>query len=668
MTSEAGQPAPPVAAVVAAQSATGGRPAVGAQPTAGPAAAGVHAPPRAPTADPATPAVWLPARQRPAAGARATAGPGLEERIERMLHQLGDRVGDALAAHDRMRGLADALAAVAGQPNLAATLRRAAEVACRLADAQYGAIGVLGPDGRVLDLVQVGPDPAGPARVGRVPGGRGQLGAALRESWAHCLGAAAGEPEAADLPTGQPAFGAFLGAPITIRGAAFGDLYLGGKRGGGPFTSQDEDLVLAFAAAVGLAIENSRLRDEARRQQAWQAASGEITAALVAVPEPWAALDLVASRARQATSACLAAIVIPDPAAGIIVTNADGSGADRLCGRNLPVERSPLVEAMRVGRARVVAGAELADLLGPAAAQLALARVMVVPMVAAGRAVGGLLLGTPETQPDGAPGPVADPLGRAVGVTPFGELDLRMATAFAGQAALTLELNRLQRDRERLAVFEDRDRIARDLHDVVIQRLFATGLQLQGMTRSMPAPVAARVEDVVGELDQTITELRHTIFSLSSPTADGAALRAEIERIAGQAEHSVGLRPAVRIEGHVERVPVVVHPHLLAALREALSNIARHSRATRVQVLVRATDDDVLVEVHDDGVGPGGAGVTSGLANLRSRAHDLGGHMEFGPGPGGVGTRVRWQVPTAERPAPADWASSSTPPPGLPRP
>ena len=231
-----------------------------------------------------------------------------------------------------------------------------------------------------------------------------------------------------------------------------------------------------------------------------------------------------------------------------------------------------------------------------------------------------------------------------------------------------LELAEHRHDAERLAVFEDRDRIARDLHDVVIQRLFATGLQLQGMTRSMPAPVAARVEDVVGELDQTITELRHTIFSLSSPTADGAALRAEIERIAGQAEHSVGLRPAVRIEGHVERVPVVIHPHLLAALREALSNIARHSRATRVRVLVRATDDDVLVEVHDDGVGPGGAGVTSGLANLRSRAQDLGGHMEFGPGPGGVGTRVRWQVPTAVRPAPADWASGSTPPPGLPRP
>ncbi|WP_045878799.1 GAF domain-containing sensor histidine kinase [Pseudofrankia sp. DC12] len=668
MTSEAGQPGPPVPAAVAAQASTGGRLAGGTQPAAAPVGSGGPAPPRATASDPATAAVWVPARQRPGAGGRTAAGPGFEERVERMLHQLGDRVGDALAAHDRMRGLADALAAVAQESSLGATLRCAAESACRLADAQFGAIGVLAPDGRVRDLVAVGLDAAALARAGRLPRGRGPLGAALRESWSGCDGEAAGASRTGAFPPGHPAFGAFLSVPVTIRGTALGDLYLGGRRGGGPFTSQDEDLVMAFAAAVGIAIENSRLRDEARRQQAWHAASGEITAALVAVPEPWAALDLVASRARQATAACLAAIVIPDPAAGVVVTNADGSGADRLCGRNLPVERSPLVEAMRVGRARVVTGAELVDLIGPAAAELALACVMVVPMVAAGRAVGGLLLATPGGGDDYAPEPVADGPGRAGGVTPFGELDLRMATAFAGQAALTLELNRLQRDRERLAVFEDRDRIARDLHDVVIQRLFATGLQLQGMTRSMPAAMAGRVEEVVGELDQTITELRHTIFSLSSPTPDGAALRAEIERIAGQAEHSVGLRPAVRIEGHAERVPVVVHPHLLAALREALSNIARHSRATRVQVLVRATDDDVLVEVHDDGVGPGGASVTSGLANLRRRAQDLGGHMEFGPGPGGVGTRVRWQVPTAARPAPADWATSPTPPPGLPRP
>jgi len=586
-----------------------------------------------------------------------------------MVTELADRVGDALAGHGRLRGLGDALAAVAQEASLPATLRRAVESARRLADAEYGAITILGPDGQIRDLVQVGLDASAAARLGPPPSGPGPVGATSHR-------------EPFDLPAGHPALDTSLGMPIAVHGETFGGLYLGGKRGGGPFTRQDEELLRALTAAVGVAVENARLRDEALRQRAWHAASCEITAALVAVSEPWAALDLVASRARQVTAANLAAIVLRDPATGLVVTNADGLGAASLRGRHLPAERSPLLEVMRAGQARVVAGPQLDDLFGPDAGELGLGCVMVVPMAAAGPAVGGLLLAAPpgpgsEASKAGAPAPgvpvlglaaaAAAAVGRAGGVTPFSDLDLRMATAFAGQAALTLELNRLQRDRERLAVFEDRDRIARDLHDVVIQRLFATGLQLQGMTRTMAEPVAARVQDAVGELDQTITELRHTIFSLSSRTRDGAALRAEIERIAGQAEHSLGLRPAVKVEGQVERVPVVVHPHLLAALREALSNIARHSRATQVQVLVRVSEDDVLVEVRDDGVGPSGAGVTSGLANLRSRAHDLGGRMEFGPGPGGLGTRVRWQVPTAAGGAPTDWGAGPAPP-GLPRP
>jgi signal transduction histidine kinase len=322
---------------------------------------------------------------------------------------------------------------------------------------------------------------------------------------------------------------------------------------------------------------------------------------------------------------------------------------------------------MRTGRARLAGPDDLADLLGSAAGELGLSWVMVVPMAVAGRPVGGLLLGAPAAAAGGYAGAPAAAGARTGGAAPFGDLDLRLATAFAGQAALTLELTRLQRERERLAVFEDRDRIARDLHDVVIQRLFATGLQLQGLTRTIAPPLAGRVSDAVGELDRAISELRQTIFSLAPPAQDGVALRGEIDRIAAQAEHSLGLRPRVRVEGHVERVPVVIHPHLLAALREALSNIARHSRATQVQVVVRAGDVEVLVEVQDDGVGPGGATVTSGLSNLRRRAQDLGGHMEFGPGPGGLGTRVRWRVPTEIRPPSPD-RSASPVPPGIPRP
>lgn len=645
-----------------------------------PAQAGPGAPPSgtAPAAAPALPTAGPPGG--PVAGSAGPAPTGvadsanhvepgaLEERIELMLTRLGDRVDDALAGQSRMRGLVDVVIGAAGEPSLPATLRRTVEAACRLCDAEYGAIGVLGADGRIADLVQAGVEADGVARIGGLPTGRGLLGKTLREAWTLRVDDVAHHPEAVGFPAGHPAVDTFLGAPIAVRGVPFGALFLGARRGGGSFTRADEDLATALTAAAGIAIENARLREEADRQQDWHTASGEITAALMSVSEPWAALDLVARRARQVTSACLAAIVLPDTRTGFVVTSADGPGAQALRGCSLPVDRSQLVEVMRTGHAQVVGADDLPDLLGSTADGLALSGVMVVPMAAAGRPVGSLLLGAQAGAVAG--GPVArgsaTVLGRPDGVAPFGALDLEMATAFAGQAALTLELTRLQRDRERLAVFEDRDRIARDLHDVVIQRLFATGLSLQGLARSVPPPAAARVADAVAELDQTISELRHTIFSLASPTPDGAHLRAEIDRIVGQAEHSLGLRPSVRVEGPVDRVPVVVHPHLLAALREALSNIARHSRATRVRVLVRAGDDSVLVEVHDDGVGPAGATVTSGLANLRRRALDLGGHMDFGPGVGGVGTRVRWQVPVLGRESPPDWAAAPTPP-GLPR-
>jgi signal transduction histidine kinase len=188
------------------------------------------------------------------------------------------------------------------------------------------------------------------------------------------------------------------------------------------------------------------------------------------------------------------------------------------------------------------------------------------------------------------------------------------------------------------------------------------------VARVVDRPAAGRLAVAVAELDQTIADIRQTIFSLTSPAGDGTGLRSEVLRIIQQAEHSLGIRPAVRLDGPVDRaVPAPVHAHLLAALREALSNIARHSRATSINVLVRVTSDDVLVEVRDNGVGPGGASVKGGLANLRRRALDLGGHMDFGSGDGGVGTTMSWRVPLVH-PIPALDVFGSPRPPGVPRP
>ncbi|MCM3886002.1 GAF domain-containing protein [Frankia sp. R82] len=561
--------------------------------------------------------------------------------------RLSASVDEVAAVQSRMQGLLDAVVDVAQELSLPVTLRRIAEAAANLVDCDYGALGVIGAAGEIADLFHVGFDDEVSDRIGRLPLGRGLIGQSLRDPRPLRVADVGHHPAAVGFPPGHPRFDTFLNVPIMVRGAAFGTLFLGAKRGGGEFSREDESLACALAAAVGFAIENARLYETARRRQAWLHASAEITTALLSVADPKEALALVARRARQVTAAGLAAVLVPDGEEGTLVVEVvDGAGAARLRRRVLQ-RNDRLLDAMRTGRATLVGpGAIDGPLFGEDLPDPPAELGMVVPLMAAGRALGVLVLGIEGTS------------------VPFNGLDLEMAAAFAGQAALSLEFGRIHRDRERLAVFEERDRIARDLHDVVIQRLFATGLQLQGMARMAGGPVAARLHVAADELDQTIADIRQTIFSLTSADADGADLAAEIRAILTQTERALGITPQIRVDGPIDRrVPPSIRPHMLAALREALSNIARHARATRIDVLLRVTGVDVLVEVRDDGCGPGGASRSSGLTNLRRRAVDLGGRMAFGPGESGIGTTVSWQVPLITTP---EALRVFTPPDGLP--
>jgi signal transduction histidine kinase len=567
--------------------------------------------------------------------------------------QLFDRASRVAAVRARMRGLLGAIIGIAGELSLPVTLRRITESACALVDAEYGALGVIGPDQTLAELVHTGGATDIAAMVGQLPGGSGLIGVTLRDQQALRLADPSRQPEAGGFAPGHPRLKTFLGVPIQVRGRGFGYLYLGGKRGGREFDADDQDLVTALAASVGFAIENARLYEETKRRQAWLAASAEITTTLLAEEDPASALGVIVRRARQVTAARLAAIILPVDAGELTVAVAevgDGLDAGALVGRRIQVERSRLAEAMSTGRAMFVADVTAdGGLLGPVDDVLPLGGAMVVPLVAAGSATGALVI-----------------CPRAVSA-PLTQLDLEMAAAFAGHAALALQMSRVQRDRERLAVFEERDRIARDLHDVVIQRLFATGLQLTRAGRGTEPAVAGPLEAAVAELDRTIRDVRRTIFSLGSPTSHRGELRVEISEIVRQAEGSLGLRPTLLLEGPLEDgVPEEIHPHLLAALREALSNIARHARATFVEVVVRVGLADVLVEVRDDGCGPTGASRISGLANLRQRAQELGGRMDFGPGDCGIGTTMRWLVPLVAPVAPNQLSVPG--PPRVPRP
>ena len=217
---------------------------------------------------------------------------------------------------------------------------------------------------------------------------------------------------------------------------------------------------------------------------------------------------------------------------------------------------------------------------------------------------------------------------------------------YAEQAALALHVARTRDSQQQLAVFEDRDRIGRDLHDLVIQRLFAVGLSLQGLARQAEEPgTVTRLEQAVDDLDATIKDIRRSIFALGALDAT-ADVQTEITRLVDRASGTLGFRPTLRLEGPVRTlVDADLAPELLAVLGEALSNASRHAEAGTVEVVLEAGERIVLT-ISDDGQGMPDGVVESGLRNMRERAARRGGTLAIVSAPG-TGTRLTWSVPAS---------------------
>jgi signal transduction histidine kinase len=412
----------------------------------------------------------------------------------------------------------------------------------------------------------------------------------------------------------------FLGVPIRVRDAIFGNLYLTEKRGGGEFDEEDEAVVLALAAAAGVAIQNARLYSETRQRERWLEATSDVSTALLSGADPEDVLTLIGSRAREVTDAELALIALPLDDHRLLVEVAEGEAADRVRGLLVDQVDSPLADVVLNSELRMLTDAEAPFGLGAGIA---------VPLGGKDGPARGVLLLTGVPTVDTAS-------------------VVRTLASFAAQAAVALELAERRRDAERFAVFEDRDRIARDLHDLVIQRLFATGMQLEGAARLIdqrPEEATARVHRAVDDLDGTIRELRSTIYGLQAPQDGPPSLRALLLQVVDAGTEQLGFAPSLRLDGLLDTlVPQLLSDHLLAVLREALSNAARHSKASVVSVLVAVRDGQLLLEVTDDGVGIPEEGRRSGLANLHARAAELGGELVLNSAPG-LGTQLTWRVP-----------------------
>ncbi|MGQ4382169.1 sensor histidine kinase [Streptomyces sp. SAS_270] len=540
----------------------------------------------------------------------------------------------------RVPQLLEAMRSVGTGLELHSTLERICETAAELADARYAAIGVVGEDGEGLtDFVFHGADEETARLIGRLPDGRtGLLGALIHDPEPVKLTDLTEDPRSCGFPEHHPTMRRFLGVPIRVQGEIFGNLYVTEKHGGAPFDDYDLDMVRVLATEAGIAIGNARLYEAAQQRERWIDGSVAVTTALLSGGDADDALQVVAEQARRLSGSAAGIVLLPAAEGGLEIVAVAAEHPSKVLGVVIPPE-SELVAELLDGEAVFVEDAAT-DPRMPTDLARAFGPTMMLPLQSGGRVLGSLV--TP----------------RARGGCPFTETERTLAARFAAQAALALMMAEAQRDRERLAVYEDRDRIARDLHDLVIQRLFATGMMLESAQRRSVVPdVQKGVGKAVDELDVTIQEIRTAVFALQEGPAEvPSGLSTRVLREIKLAAVPLGFRPSHRFVGPVDTaVGELTGKNLIAALRETLSNAFRHAGASRIDVVVDASAllpdgrSGVRLTVTDDGVGIPDGGRRSGLSNLKRRAESLGGDSWFGPGAGEdegrSGTVVVWQAP-----------------------
>ncbi|MFF7645833.1 GAF domain-containing protein [Streptomyces canus] len=553
--------------------------------------------------------------------------------MDALLDELQEHVQRVRGGRDRMQTLLDAVVAIGSDLNLEDLLRRIVQSAVDLVDAEYGALGVLGAEGRIRQFITVGMDEEAVARIGHYPEGHGILGLLIREPRSLRLEELGAHPESVGFPPGHPPMRTFLGTPVQVGEKIFGNLYLTDKRGGRQFDSDDEAVLRSLAAAAGVAIDNARLYDESRHRERQLAAGADLVRALLFGEPPARTLRSLADTVREMTGADLVTLALPmGRGEDLVVETAAGPTADRVLGLTLT---ATTLAAKVYATGQTISSDALSDdprSAGGSASAVPLGPAFFVP-VGSQEHVRGVLQ-----------------VANAPGGAPFSEAVVDMVRSFGDQAALALEIAEHRRDAEQFTLLGDRDRIARDLHDLVIQRLFADGLSLQavlGRVNDRPDTVD-RIERVVDDLDDTIKVIRSTIFGLQHGDRPNGrtSLRSRLAALADEAGTTLGFAPALRMTGLLDTdVPAQHADHLLAVLREAVSNTARHAGATSVEIAAEATEQLLRLTVADNGRGLDPA-VTrrSGLANLRARAEELGGNLALA-GREPSGTLLEWTVP-----------------------
>lgn len=421
--------------------------------------------------------------------------------------------------------------ALAAELSLPALLQQIIDLAAEITDARYGALGVLSTDGTGLsDFITTGMSQAERTAIGALPRGEGLLGVLIREPELLRLSSIASHPRSFGFPPHHPPMHSFLGAPIRAHGRVFGNIYLTDKQGAAEFTEDDASAVLVLATQAGVAIANAQLYAELRLRERWLNSVREIATTLLAGDTPRATLQLVARHARELGDADMATISVPD-AGGLRIVVADGAGAAELMNVEVPLAGSISDEVIRTEKTMLVADASRSNLTQPMVRSAGVGPMILVPLALRTSSAGVLAIG------------------RRAGRPTFTLSDVPVLESFSEQASLALEYARALSELSRLGMVEDRERIARDLHDGVIQSLFAVGLGLQGTAGLVgDTRIADRIQQYVTEIDRVIGDVRSYIFGLRPSVLMPGNLTTTIEQLAHEMQERTGVTVAVDVD------------------------------------------------------------------------------------------------------------------------
>jgi signal transduction histidine kinase len=549
-------------------------------------------------------------------------------RLRELLAEVQERIAQIVEGRERLDGLVEAMLVITSDLDLDTTLRTIVHTAIELVDARYGALGVRGSGHDLVAFIYEGIDEKERERIGHLPEGRGVLGVLIDDPKPIRLDDIAQHPASVGFPANHPPMRAFLGVPVRIRDEVFGNLYLTEKANGQPFSEDDEVLVKALAAAAGIAIENARLYEQSRARQSWIEATRDIATELLSGADPAKVFRLIADKALKLTEAQATLVAVPaldgKPPSDVdelLVAEIAGKLPPLGAAPTIPVRETPVGDVFldRTPRRFDNLDLDIGDV------EIRSGSALVLPLRATDK-VAGVLVALRHDQS-----------------TPFSQNQEEMMAAFADQAALAWQLATSQRLARELDVLADRDRIARDLHDHVIQRLFAVGLALQGtIPRARSPEVQQRLSEYVDDLQAIIEEIRTTIFDLHGPASGATRLRQRLDEAIAQFSDGT-LHITTKFIGPLSVVDATLADHAEAVVREAVSNAVRHAHATTLAVTVKV-EDELSIEVVDNGRGMSGRTKRSGLANMHYRAQQVGGTFTVDTPPIG-GTLLRWSAP-----------------------